>query len=252
VAIVSETVARAWWKGKNPIGERIVVGEYRGRQFPEVLEPAREVVGVVADVKNLAINEEEPTTVYVPASQLFRPLDTTAFVVRANGSLALGAALRGAVAAVNADQRVLEVQAMSDIVARDVARLAFNALLMGVFAGVALFLTSVGIYGVLSFHVARRTHEIGVRIALGARRASVLRMVVAQGVVLATVGIGIGLAGALALSRFLASLLSGVRASNPVTYAAVSGVLLVVAVLASYIPARRATKVDPLVALRYE
>jgi len=252
VVIVSETVARAWWKGKNPIGERIVVGEYRGRQFPEVLEPAREVVGVVADVKNLAVVEEEPTTVYVPASQLFSPLGTTAFVVRANGSLALGAALRGAVAAVNPDQRVLEVQAMSDIVARDVARPAFNALLMAVFAGVAVFLTSVGIYGVLSFHVSRRTHEIGIRIALGARRASVLRRVVAQGVALVTVGIGIGLAGALALSRFLASLLSGVRASNPVTYAAVSGVMLVVAVLASYIPARRATKVDPLVALRYE
>jgi len=120
VAIVSETVAQAWWKGKNPIGERVVVGEYRGRQFLEVLEPAREVVGVVGDVKNLAINEEAPTTVYVPASQLLRPLGTTAFVVRASGSLALGAALRGAVAALNADQRVLEVQAMSDIVARDV------------------------------------------------------------------------------------------------------------------------------------
>jgi len=120
VAIVSETVAQAWWKGKNPIGERVVVGEYRGRQFLEVLEPAREVVGVVGDVKNLAINEETPTTVYVPASQLLRPLGTTAFVVRASGSLALGAALRGAVAALNADQRVLEVQAMSDIVARDV------------------------------------------------------------------------------------------------------------------------------------
>ena len=141
---------------------------------------------------------------------------------------------------------------MSDIVARNVARPAFNALLMGVFAGVALFLTSVGIYGVLSFHVARRTHEIGIRIALGARRADVLRIVVAQGVALVTVGIGIGLAGALALSRFLSSLLSGVRATNLLTYAVVSAVLLAVAVLASYIPARRATKVDPLVALRYE
>jgi len=206
----------------------------------------------VADVKNLAVDEEEPTTVYVPASQLFRPLGTTAFVVRADGSLALGAALRGAVAAVNSDQRVLQVQAMSDIVERNVARPAFNALLMGVFAGVALFLTAVGIYGVLSFHVARRTHEIGIRIALGARRGDVLRMVVAQGVALVTVGIGIGFAGALALSRFLSSLLSGVRATNLLTYAVVSAALLAVAVLASYIPARRATKVDPLVALRYE
>jgi len=252
VAIVSETVARAWWNGKNPIGDRIVVGEYKGRQYPEVLEPPREVVGVVADVKNLAVDEEEPTTVYVPASQLLWPINSTAWVVRANGSLGLGTALRGAVAAVNPDQRVLGVQAMSDIVARNVARPAFNALLMGIFAGLALVLTSVGIYGVLSFHVARRTHEIGIRIALGARRAHVLRMVVTEGVALVALGIGIGLAGALALSRFLSSLLSGVRAVNISTYATVSGVLLAVALLASYIPARRATKVDPLIALRYE
>ena len=252
VAIVSERVARAWWKGKSPIGDRIVVGEYKGRQFPEVLEPPREVVGVVPDVKNLAVDEAEPTTIYVPASQLFWPLSSTAWVVRANGSLALGAALRGAVAAVNPDQRVLNVEAMSDIVARNVARPAFNALLMGIFAGLALALTSVGIYGVLSFHVARRTHEIGIRLALGAGRARVLQMVVAEGVALVAVGIGIGLVGALAVSRFLSSLLSGVRAINISTYAAVSGVLLAVALLASYIPARRATKVDPLVALRYE
>jgi len=252
VAIVSETVARAWWKGGSPIGDRIVVGEYGGRQYPEILEAPREVVGVVADVKNLAIDEAQPTTVYVPASQLSRPPGSTAWVVRANGNPALSAALRGAVAAVNPDQRVLNVQSMSDIVARFVARPTFNALLMGIFATLALVLTSVGIYGVLSFHVARRTQEIGIRIALGARRANVLRMVVAEGVVLVTIGIGIGLAGALALSRFLSSLLSGVRATDISTYAAVSGVLLAVALLASYIPARRATKVDPMVALRYE
>jgi putative ABC transport system permease protein len=228
------------------------VGAYGGRQFPEVLEPPREVVGVVPDVKNLAIDEAQPTTVYVPASQLFRPLNSTAWVVRANGNSALGAALRGAVAAVNPDQRVLNVQLMSDIIARSVARPTFNALLMGIFATLALVLTSVGIYGVLSFHVARRTQEIGIRIALGARRSNVLRMVVAEGVMLVTVGIGIGLAGAFALSRFLSSLLSGVRATDVSTYAAVSGVLLAVALLASYIPARRATKVDPMVALRYE
>jgi putative ABC transport system permease protein len=252
VAIVSETVARAWWKGESPLGDRIVVGEYGGRQFPEVLEPPREVVGVAADVKNLAIDEAEPTTIYVPASQLFRPPGSTAWVVRANGNPALGAALRGAVAAVNADQRVLNVQAMSDIVAHSVARPTFDALLMGIFASLALVLTSVGIYGVLSFHVARRTQEIGIRIALGAKRVNVLRMVVAEGVVLVTVGIGIGLAGALALSRLLSSLLSGVRPTDISTYAAVSGVLLAVALLASFIPARRATKVDPVIALRYE
>jgi putative ABC transport system permease protein len=252
VAIVSETVARAWWKSGSPIGDRIVVGEYGGRQFPEVLEPPREVIGVAADVKNMAIDEAQPTTVYVPASQLSRPPGSTAWVVRANGNPDLGAALRGAVAAVNPDQRVLNLQSMSDIVARSVARPTFNALLMGIFATLALVLTSVGIYGVLSFHVARRTQEIGIRIALGAKPANVLRMVVTEGVVLVTVGIGIGLAGALVLSRFLSSLLSGVRAYDISTYVAVSGVLLAVALMASYIPARRATKVDPMIALRYE
>ena len=252
VAIVSETVARAWWNGESPIRDRIVVGEYGGQQFPEVLEPPREVVGVVADVKNLEIYEAEPTTVYVPASQLPRPLASTAWVVRANGNPDLGAALRGAVAAVNPDQRVLNLQSMSDIVSRSVARPTFDALLMGLFAALAIVLTSVGIYGVLSFHVARRTQEIGIRMALGARRANVLRMVVREGVVLVMAGIGIGLAGALALTRFLSSLLFGVTPRDPLTFAAVSLLLIVVALLAAYIPGRRAAKVDPIVALRYE
>jgi putative ABC transport system permease protein len=252
VVMVSETVAHAWWKDKSPIGDRLVVGEYDGRQFPEVLEPPREVVGVVADVKNLAIDEREPTTIYVPASQLFRPPDSTAWVVRAGSNLALGAALRAAVTSVNPDQRVLDLQTMSDVVARQVAHPSFDALLMGIFAALALALTAVGIYGVLSFHVARRTPEIGIRMALGAERGDVLLMVVGQGAVLAVVGIGFGLAGALALNRLLSSLLSGVKATDPAVYALVSLVLLAVALLASYVPARRASKVDPIVALRYE
>jgi putative ABC transport system permease protein len=252
VVMVSETVAHTWWKDKSPIGDRVVVGEYDGRQFPEVLEPPREVVGVVADVKNLTIDEREPTTIYVPASQLFRPPDSTAWVVRAGGSLALGAALRRAVTGVNPDQRVLDLQTMSAVVAQQLAHPSFDALLMVIFAALALALTSVGVYGVLSFHVARRTREIGIRMALGAKRGSVLLMVVGQGALLVLVGIGIGLVGALILSRFLSSLLSGVTATDPAIYALVSLTLLAVVLLASYIPARRASEVDPIVALRYE
>jgi putative ABC transport system permease protein len=141
---------------------------------------------------------------------------------------------------------------MSDVVARAVSHPSFDALLMGIFAALALALTSVGIYGVLSFHVARRTQEIGIRIALGAKRGSVLLMVVAQGAFLATVGIGIGLVGALALSRFLSSLLYGVKPTDPSIFIAVSLILAAVVLLASFVPARRAAKVDPMVALRYE
>ena len=255
VVMVGETVANAWWKGKNPIGDRLVVGEYEGRQFSEVLEPPREVIGVVGDVKNISVDESEPTTIYVPASQVFRPPSSTAWVVRAGGAgsnLALGEQLRKAVTAVNPDQRVLGLQSMSDVVAHAVAHPTFDVLLMGIFAALALTLTSVGIYGVVSFHLARRTQEIGIRIALGAQRSNVLLMVVGQGAFLAAVGIGIGLAGALALSRFLSSLLYGVEPTDSPTFIAVSLILAAVALLASYIPARRVTKVDPMVALRYE
>jgi putative ABC transport system permease protein len=253
VAIVSETVAKAWWNDQSPIGDHVVVGEYEGRQIPEILEPPREVVGVVPDVKNLAINEEQPTTIYVPASQLSKAgFGSTSFVVRTGANVTVGAAMRAAVLAVNPDQRVLNVEPMSAIVAQSVAHPSFNALLMTIFAALALALTSVGIYGVLSFHVSRRTQEIGIRMALGAKRSNVIGMVVGEGAALAGVGIAIGLVLALALSRFLSSLLSGVQAADPLIYGLVAVVLLGVALLASYMPARRAARVDPLVALRYE
>ena len=252
VVIVSETVARAWWKGKSPIGDRLVVGEYAGRQFPDVLEPAREVVGVVGDVKNLAINEREPTTIYVPASQLLWPPNSTAWVARASSNLALGADLRRAVTAVNPDQRVLDLQSMSEVVARAVAHPTFDALLMGIFAALALALTAVGIYGLLSFHVTRRTQEIGIRMALGAVQGDVLKLVVGEGVLLTLSGVVAGVAGALALTRFLSGLLYDVKPTDPLTFVIVSLVLTAVALLASYLPARRATRVDPMVALRYE
>jgi predicted permease len=252
VAIVSETVARAWWGGRSPIGDRIIVGEYAGKQFTDALEPPREVVGVAADVKNIAVDEAEPTTVYVPASQVYRSDNSTAWVIRATGNTDIATALRRAVAEVNPDQRVLDLESMREIVAHSVSRPSFDALLMGIFAALALVLTSVGIYGVLSFHVSRRTQEIGIRMALGAKRSNVILMVLGEGAALAALGIGIGLVLALTLSRFLSSLLAGVPATDPKVYASVAVVLFGVALLASYVPARRAAKVDPLIALRYE
>ena len=252
VAIVSESVARAWWRGKSPIGDRIVVGEYKGHQFPEVLEQPRQIVGVAADVKNLAVNEATPATVYVPAPQVPREPGSTAWVVRGTGNSSLSTILRKAVTAVRPNQRILNLQPMSDIVARSMARPSFDASLMSTFAALALLLTSVGIYGLLSFQVARRTKEIGIRMALGAKRSGVLFMVVKQAALLAVAGIAIGAAGAVFLTRLLASLLTGVGTTSPLIYTLVSLLLLFVALLASYLPARRASKIDPLAALRHE
>ncbi len=252
VAIVSASVARAWWHGKSPIGDQIVVGEYKGRQFPEILEQPRQVVGVVADVKNLAIDEAVPTTVYVPASQLPRAANSTSWVVRPEGNFAAGAVLLKAIKAAKPNQRILDFQPMADIVAHSIARPSFDASLMSTFAALALALTSVGIYGLLSFQVARRIREIGIRMALGAKRASVLMMIVRQGALLALFGIGLGVIGALVLTRFVSNLIAGVRTTNLLVYALVCLLLLIVALFASFLPARRASKVDPLIALRYE
>jgi ABC-type antimicrobial peptide transport system permease subunit len=203
-------------------------------------------------VKNLAITEERSYTVYVPASQLTRVPDSTAWVIRETGNSSLIPMLRRAVTAVRPNQRVLDSQTMSDVVAHSMARPSFNASLMSTFAALALILTSVGIYGLLSFQVARRTQEIGIRMALGAKRTTVLLMIVKQGTLLAGAGIAIGAVGAVFLARFVSSLIVGIRTNNPLIYLLVSILLLCVAMLASYVPARRASKVDPLVALRYE
>ena len=252
VAIVSETVARAWWKGKRPMGDRVVVGELGGRQFRDVLEQPRQVVGVVADVKNLSVGEAASPTVYVPVSQLPRAPHSIAWVVRTDGDLPIGAMLRKAVLGVNADQRIQDVQSMADIVARSMARPSFNASLMSTFGALALVLTGVGVYGLLSFQVVRRTQEIGVRIALGAKRTEIVLMVIKEALVLAGWGVVFGGLGAFFVARILSSAVPGVRVNDPVVYAAVLGVLLSVALVASYVPARRASGIDPVVALRYD
>ena len=166
--------------------------------------------------------------------------------------LSLASAVRSRVSERDRDQPVFDVQTMEKIISDSVAGRRFSMLLLGVFAGLALVLASVGIYGVISYTATQRTHEIGIRMALGAERADVLRMVVSHGLRLSLIGIGAGLAAALGLTRLMSSMLFGVRPTDFVTFAAVSLLLAGVAVLASYVPARRATRVDPIIALRYE
>ena len=252
VILVNETVARAWWPQGNPVGDRVVPCRFQGKDLNGCKESPREVVGVAGDTKTVELTAPPRPTIYLPAAQASWYDGGMNWVVRGNLSPAFAQQLRRAVAEMDPNQRVNRVRTIQEILSSTTADSRFDAWLFGAFAAVALALTAIGIYGLLSFTVARRTNEFGTRMALGASRGDVLRLVLKQGVTLTAVGLVAGLGGALFLGRSLSSLLFGVRATDPFSFAAVSVVLLGVGVLASYIPARRATKTDPMVALRYE
>lgn len=242
VVIVNETLARRYWPNQDPIGKHIGDGR------PEGWMP---VVGVVGDVRHMSLAQEPEPELYLPLAQ--NPEPGMRLAVRTPADpLRFAPVLRRTVMELDRDQPLSRVGSMEQAVSDAVATQRFSALLLGVFAAVALVLAAIGIYGVISFAVTCRTHEIGVRVALGARRADVLRAVVGQGTVLALIGVAIGLAAAFSLTRLLGSLLYGVKATDPLVFAGVSLLLTAVAALASYIPARRAASVDPMVALRYE
>ncbi|MFL6208617.1 MAG: ADOP family duplicated permease [Pyrinomonadaceae bacterium] len=244
--VISETMARRFWPGEDPTGKRICPGR------PESPEDWMTIVGVVRDVRQFGLAAELKPQMYLSYAQagFFAPRD---LVVKTSvDPLGLAATVRANVWAVDKEQPVSDIRTMEEILSESVARQRFSTLLLGAFAALALVLAAVGLYGVMSYSVAQRTHEIGVRMALGAQTRDVLKLVVGQGLKLVLVGVLIGLAAAFVLTRVMASLLFGVSATDPVTFITISLVLLSVAVLASYIPARRATKVDPLIALRYE
>jgi putative ABC transport system permease protein len=246
VAVINETMARRFFAGEEAVGRRIRIKHYM------MDEPvSHEVVGVARDTKQMSLGAEVGVEMYVPHLQY--PWLSTQLVVRTKTDpAAVITAVRRAVSTVDKDQPVTNVKTMDEIFSESVAQPRFYALLLGVFAGVALLLAAVGIYGVMNYSVAQRTHEIGIRIALGARESDVLKLVVGQGMALTAAGIALGLGAAFALTRVMSSLLYGVSATDPVTFVAISLALATVAFLACYIPARRATRVDPMEALRYE
>jgi putative ABC transport system permease protein len=242
--MINEAFVRKHWPNENPIGKRI---RFYG---PLDRAPWMEVVGVIEDVKhdlNLPVTPEY----YLPHAQ--DPWNSMVLVARTSVDPAsLAGALRQQVWAIDKDQPVFDVKTMQEVRSGSVVLYSFSSVMLGIFAAVALVLAAIGIYGVMAFAVTQRTQEIGIRMALGARTADVLKLVVKHGMKLALLGIVIGLAGSWALTRFIAKLLVGVQPTDLLTFSVVSLCLLVAAFIACYLPARRATKVDPLVALRYE
>jgi putative ABC transport system permease protein len=209
------------------------------------------IVGVASDLRQAGLVSRPEPEIFVPYLQM--PYAEMAMVIRTTQEpLRLVRALRSRVGSIDKSLPVYDVTTMDQLFAEQVASSKFNTALLGLFAFLAAALAAVGIYGVMTYTVTQRTHEIGVRMALGAEQIDVLCLVLRQGIVLAALGIGIGFAGALALTRFLSSLLYSVRSTDPVTFIIVSAILGGVALLATYLPARRAAKVDPMVALRYE
>jgi putative ABC transport system permease protein len=247
VIIVNEEFVDKFFPGEDPIGKRVRPGISTNAGGPKW----REIIGVVGNVRHRALNRDFTPEYYVPGPQV--PLDSMTLVVKTTGDpRGIVAGVRDEVRQMDKDLPIYNIRTMDEYLSASVAQPRLIALLLMIFAALALLLTAIGLYGVMSYSVAQRTHEIGIRMALGARPADVLRLVVGQGMTLAVVGVGIGLGVAFVATRVMASLLFGIGAKDPLTFAAIALMIAGVALAACFVPARRATKVDPMVALRYE
>jgi putative ABC transport system permease protein len=244
VAVISASLARRFWNTDDPVGKRLNLGDSAKPDWTEI-------VGVVGDVHSFGLEEKLHDDLYRPFSQVYFPI--VAFTVRAKGDPAqITAAAKAAIWAVNPVQPFYKIITMATLAAESLALRRVSMLLLTAFSSLALLLAAIGIYGVLSYAVAQRTHEIGIRAALGAQQRDVLRLVLGDGMRLALTGLGLGFAASLALTRLMVSLLYGVGAADPLTFAGVAALATGVALLACYLPARRAMRVDPIIALHYE
>jgi putative ABC transport system permease protein len=260
VAVINETLARRFFPNENPIGKTIWMGPPDNLlppddQTPENRANRRTIVGVVSDVKGGSLNRPTSAQVYAPLTQHRREGWSNSLMLAVQTSInpeALAPAIREQVHQLDPDQPVTSVKTLDQLLSSTLSEAKFSLLLFGLFAALALVLAAIGIYGVMATTVTQRAHEIGLRMALGAQKRDVLRLIIGQGMMMVLIGLAAGLAAALALTRLMSSLLFGVSPTDPVTLALITLLLAVVALLACYLPARRATKVDPLVALRYE
>ena len=248
VVIVNERFANKFFPGQNVLGKRIKPGF----SADETGEKMREIVGVVGNVKHLSLKNDDSPEMYLPRTQI--PLDIVSLVVRTRVSdpAALTLAVRKELAAMDSSIPLTNVRVFDEYISRSLARPRFNALLLSIFAGTALFLTAIGIYGVMAYSVSQRTNEIGIRMALGAAQSAIFRLIVGQAMTLVGISLALGLIGAFGATHLLNSLLYGVRSWDPLTFVAIVFLISIVAFLAAWLPARRAARVDPVVALRTE
>jgi putative ABC transport system permease protein len=240
VVVINQEAVRRYWPDESPIGQRIT---FENR--------TRTVIGVVGDVKQSGLDIETRPEMFSPYYQVTVPFGTV--LVRTKGDpAAMTSTVRGAMQEIDRDLPLYGIKTVNDVISDSVAPRRLNMLLLGIFAGLALVLAAVGLYGVISYSVSQRTREIGIRVALGASHKSVLRLVVGEGMVLASAGVVIGVTASFFLTKFMTTLLFGVSPTDPITFVAISVLLIGVSIVASVIPARKAMRVDPMVALRYE
>ncbi|QQS47461.1 MAG: ABC transporter permease [Acidobacteriota bacterium] len=246
-AIIDETMARKFWPNEDPIGKRISFSRDDNGE-----RAWREIVGIVGHVKQKGLEGESPVQYYIPQRQM--PSGSVYLAIRSmqDDPSSLAGVVRSAIQSIDRELPVFKVRTMEKVVSDSLMPRRFAMILLGSFALIALLLAAVGLYGIMSYSVVQRTHEIGIRMALGARASSVLGMVIKQGMLLTLAGLVLGLTGAFALAQIMSSLVFGIGTTDPLTFSLISVSLLLVAFVASYIPARRATRVDPMIALRYE